>query len=389
MLLECSFYLNFYANTHIEGPAFDLLNVQSECKLSCRQTKRVKKLLEKYSTEEVDLKAAQKEALHQGGVKLVILHGCIGQECGHVYGPGDNRAVCPQCGESRYFANSTKPKEMVYHFPIRERLEALLKLKTFRHLLEVSFFLYMHTYISSIHLLFIFSRFWQYERVRKRNPDGIISDVFDTPMWKKKMGPWQLDRIGLLFCIDAIPAFKSKNGVSLMPAEFQILSLPPKLRTDTDFMLLTLLIPSKLKESSQKKYFDYIVDAELNYLATTGLRRPSGRMTKAKVFGITLDLPGRDKFLWLRGYASEQGCPDCLVKYKSMWKMMYVGTRQLLPANSPLRNKTCGEYEFHEEERRPAPPARTTRLMHECLQARARFHCTPVPVPPLNHTCTL
>ena len=82
-----------------------------------------------------------------------------------------------------------------------------------------------------------------------------------------------------------------------MPAEFQILSLPPKLRTNTNYMLLSLLIPAKLKEASQKKYFDYLVDAELNYLATTGLRRPSGRITKAKVFGVTLDLPVRDKFL--------------------------------------------------------------------------------------------
>ena len=153
-----------------------------------------------------------------------------------------------------------------------------------------------------------------------------------------------------------------------MPAEFQILSLPPQLRTNPDFMLLSLLIPATLKESSQKKYFDYLVKAELNYLATTGLSRPGGRKTKAKVFGVTLDLPGRDKFLWLRGHNSVHGCPDCIIKYKSMWKMMFVGSRRLLPADSPLRAKKCGAYDFHAEEMRPPPPARTTALMRECLQ---------------------
>ena len=182
------------------------------------------------------------------------------------------------------------------------------------------------------------------------------------------MGHFREDRIGLLFCIDDIPAFRINYGGSLMSAEFQILSLPPKLRNNPDFMMLIMLIPARLKAASQKKYFDYLVDTELNYLSTTGVIRPSGNRTKVKVFGITLDLPGRDKFLWLRGYASVQGCPDCLLNYLPAWKMMYVGSRRLLPPNSSLRDKTCGVYEFHAEERRPPPPARTTRLMHECVQ---------------------
>ena len=128
-----------------------------------------------------------------------------------------------------------------------------------------------------------------------------MSDVFDTPMWKKRMGPFDNPRIALLVCIDAIPAFKKKYGVSLMPLVAKLLSLPPQIRSKTSHMLMIMLIPSKLKVAQQKKYFDYLVEVELNGLATTGLRHPGGR-TRVKVFGITLDLPGRDKFLWLRGW---------------------------------------------------------------------------------------
>ena len=140
----------------------------------------------------------------------------------------------------------------------------------------------------------------QYEQKRTKTPN-IISDVFDSPYWRKKMGPVDDNlRIALLFCIDAIQAFK-KKGQSLMPAEFQILSLPPKFRTKPEFMLLSLLIPAQLKARAQKKYFDYVVETELNLMTTTGLPGPRGMMVKASVFGITLDLPGRDKFLHLRG----------------------------------------------------------------------------------------
>lgn len=105
----------------------------------------------------------------------------------------------------------------------------------------------------------------------------------------------------MLFCIDAIPAFKEKYGYSLMPAVNKFLSLAPKLRNRAEYMMLSMLIPSELKEGAQKKYFDYIVEVELNPMATIGLNNPTSGRTKAKVFGITLDLPGRDKFLWLRG----------------------------------------------------------------------------------------
>ena len=103
----------------------------------------------------------------------------------------------------------------------------------------------------------------------------------------------------ILFCIDAIPAFKNIT-ISLMPGEFIILNLPPGFRTKPEWIMMSLLIPSKLTATSQKKYFDYVVENELNPLVTTGIRHPGGT-ARVLVFGSSLDLPGRDKFFQLRG----------------------------------------------------------------------------------------
>ena len=56
---------------------------------------------------------------------------------------------------------------------------------------------------------------------------------------------------------------------------------------------------------------------------------------------------------------------------------MYVGSRRQLPADSPLRRSRCGDYQFMDDEPRPAAPRRTTALMHDCLQV---FVC--------GHVCT-
>ena len=110
----------------------------------------LKNVLEKHSRGDIDLKTAKREAMNQGGVKFVVLHGCASQECDHVYGPGDNGGLCPKCGNSRYFEHSKKPKEAVYHFPICERLEGLLKLTSFQYLLEVIFVFSIDACIHSL-----------------------------------------------------------------------------------------------------------------------------------------------------------------------------------------------------------------------------------------------
>ena len=126
-----------------------------------------------------------------------------------------------------------------------------------------------------------------------------MSDVYDCKAWRLRFDRSQDGKIVLLICVDAIPAFKNL-GMSLMPAEVIILSLPPQFRTRPEFMLLSMLIPANLKPASQKKYFDYLC-AELNSLATDGLQDGLGETRHVLFFGSSLDLPGRDKFLGFRG----------------------------------------------------------------------------------------
>ena len=132
----------------------------------------------------------------------------------------------------------------VFYFPLTPRLKALLKTPQFRKLIE-------------------------HENERPFNPE-LISDVFDTPAWKEFAGPASIpiQRILLLFCIDAIPAF-AEGSYSLKPAEFINLSLPPTLRGKAEHIMLLMLVPASMK-SGQKKYFDFAARYEINDLYSTG-----------------------------------------------------------------------------------------------------------------------
>ena len=78
------------------------------------------------------------------------------------------------------------------------------------------------------------------------------------------------NRLGLLFCVDAIPAF-AVGSLSLKPAEFINLSLPPGIRTKAENILLLMLLPNTLnKGAAQKKYYDFAAEFELNDMATKG-----------------------------------------------------------------------------------------------------------------------
>lgn len=99
-----------------------------------------------------------------------------------------------------------------------------------------------------------------------------MSDVYDSPAWKKFMGAagFPIQRIGLLFCVDGIPAFAA-GTLSLKPMEFINLSLPPGVRSKSENIMLLMLLQSKLgKGKAQKKYYDFAAAFELDELATTG-----------------------------------------------------------------------------------------------------------------------
>ena len=104
-------------------------------------------------------------------------------------------------------------------------------------------------------------------------------------MWKKLMGEVEdyIDRIGVLFCIDGIPAFTYK-GLSLMPAEFLLLSLPPWLRYKEDNIMLSMLVPHTLSAASQLKFFKKVIADEFNDLLCTGVSAPFGNV-KVKIVG--------------------------------------------------------------------------------------------------------
>lgn len=63
------------------------------------------------------------------------------------------------------------------------------------------------------------------------------------------------------------------------------------------------------------------------------------------------------------------GCPVCVHSYPSpLSRMVNLGCRRHLPADSPLRSRNVGPYHFLDEERRPPARLRTTHLMQDCLR---------------------
>jgi hypothetical protein len=275
------------------------------------------------------------------GAKVIRLHGCVTPSCTHVFGPEDAQTHCPLCNEGRYDA-ANKPKETCYYFPLKDKLLKLLQLPHFRKAL-------------------------QHEWERPRNGD-YIADVFDSARWKRVMGPatCELIRIGVLYCIDGIPAFKP-HGLSLKPAEFMLLSLPPWERGRPENMLLHMLMPAKLKRTAMKKYFDWSAQYELIDLARNGVDG-----VKILHFGNTLDTPGRSELLQMESSKAYQGCPYCFHSWDKglVRKPDFNGARQFLSRGSPCRDRTFivdgQSYYFKDAETRPKPALRTTQTAADC-----------------------
>ena len=119
----------------------DLRQLQRKSKLSCLQTQQVAKFSRRHGCGKTDLRGADKEMYSDSGVKLLKLNGCItvidGEHCQHVYRANDVSSNCPRCGASRYKEDGKTANEVVYYFPLRPRLQALLKLRQYLRLLKV------------------------------------------------------------------------------------------------------------------------------------------------------------------------------------------------------------------------------------------------------------
>ena len=105
------------------------------------------------------VREADKYMREMSGAQVLLLHGCTNRRCsGHVFSPDDCALECPLCGDLRYDENG-KPKEAVHYFPLKAKLQQLLKLPKFREALL-------------------------FEKTRQVN-EKYIADVFDSPRWKQ------------------------------------------------------------------------------------------------------------------------------------------------------------------------------------------------------------
>ena len=88
------------------------------------------------------------------GAKFEVLHGCVGEDCDHVFGDKCEAEYCPKCNTCRYDEDG-EANETVFYFPLKERLQALVRAERYRHILN-------------------------FEHRRKQNSD-YFTDVYDCP----------------------------------------------------------------------------------------------------------------------------------------------------------------------------------------------------------------
>lgn len=193
-----------------------------------------------------------------------------------------------------------------------------------------------------------------------------------------KDGRTILTRMGFLVCFDGFPAFhqKRKGAISLCPGELINLSLPPHLRYDPDNILMWMLIPNEMSASSQLKYFNYVVRAEMNPLRKHGVTGPDGPVA-IKLFGAALDLKGKEKFYNQKSVQSYCGCSTCCVHFdQGPDGPIYALARRYLPPHHPLRARRCVfkglQFEFHNDEVRGSPPIKTSQTIFKYNALRRR-----------------
>ena len=133
-----------------------------------------------------------------------------------------------------------------------------------------------------------------------------------------------VDRIALQLCVDGVEPFNYGNAnESVKPLQYSILSLSPHLRYKPAYMLLQMLIPSRLKGQAAKKYYDWCAKYEMNSLHGTLITLTSRLLSliitlaeliiiiitlaengvegvRVLLYGTTLDTPGRRELLQMQ-----------------------------------------------------------------------------------------
>jgi len=151
-----------------------------------------------------------KQLYERGNAVVLQLHGCV--RCDDfVFSPDMHALRCPKCGHPRF--NQKKKhhevsgiffvlysiifflcvllccEQVFWYFPLKPQLTSLLQNESYRDLL-------LH----------------EIRRVKNKN---YLSDVYDTPRWRKLAGEptEQLERIVYQICIDSFPWTSRKHAV--------------------------------------------------------------------------------------------------------------------------------------------------------------------------------
>ena len=136
-------------------------------------------------------------------------------------------------------------------------------------------------------------------------------------------------------------------------------------------MLVTAIIPSKLKGQAAKKYYDFAAWYEMNDLYQNGIDG-----VRVMMYGTSLDAPGRREMLEMQSCTAFFPCPHCVHHWQpGARRPVYGGYRCFLPVGHPWRNQSFvfqgQRYEFRDVELRPEPVKRTDALVRAML-VRAR-----------------
>ena len=264
------------------------------------------------------------------------------------------------------------------YFPLKERLHKLLQVEKYLQMC-------------------------QHEGERPQPiDDDYMYDVYDAPAWKQFMGPvtYPNNRLGLIFCMDAWPAFEC-GSFSVKTGGAMNASLPPTERGKPENILLMVVLPTAIKDDAQKKYFDFMADHELTSLYNDGVDG-----MKVKVFTSSMDSPGRSELMGmftclsvrvcviaclfsqllllclcagLQSCTAYQGCPICLHSFSPgstlhQTKCVCDGYRRFLAVNSRGRLKEFPYrghvYQYGTIETRQSPVYRDNELaMKACAYA--------------------
>ena len=97
-----------------------------------------------------------------------------------------------------------------------------------------------------------------------------------------------LEYIVIQVCVDGMPIFNRKELLSAKPVQAFIWNLAPWFRYKDRNMLIIFVFPGNaFKAKQSRKYYDWVAP-EMN-----DLRRRGVDGIKVRVFGTTLDSPGR------------------------------------------------------------------------------------------------